>query len=197
MGVYERGFSNKVVKEKLSSVVTLEQAKNQLNVEEDFTEDDTHILFLIDTATGLAEDYTGTDISFTKNTLELFNFQGTVIRLEEHPFHSMDSITIYDKDDNETVLTEDEYFIQKRYSYFVIVFLDSDGNRKSIEAKRMVLVFFTGYEPDEAPFQISSAILVKVNDLYDVERTTYTIGANFRDNGTFERLLNGHVINRW
>ena len=64
------GYKNKIIKQKIRSVVTLEQAKAQLNVDEDFKDDDTHILFLIEAATSAAEDYTGIDIALTLNQLE-------------------------------------------------------------------------------------------------------------------------------
>jgi hypothetical protein len=178
-------YSNVIKKEKIDAVVTLDQAKKQLNVDADFTDDDSHILALIDAATGAAEDYTASDIALTRNTLEFIRFEGQQIIINEAPYDVMESVTA----DGQDIPKEDFEVMDKR-SYFVITF------KEVVRADKLVVVFLTGYHPDTAPPPLSAAILVKVNDLYDVERTSYTIG-NFKDNKTFDRLLNGHVINRW
>jgi len=183
-----RRYVNKVIKEKEGSVVTLQQAKQQLNVEEDFVDDNEHILFLIESATGAAEDYTGTDISLTLNTLEYIDYRGDALLITEHPFRSVVSI-IAVKEGIEIPVTE--YEVQTRYTEFLIRFTET------VDADKLIVRFETGYDIDEAPYQVVNAILVKITDLYDMERTSYTSGINFRDNKTFERLLSGNVVSRW
>ena len=179
-------YSNIIVKEKLEPVVTLEQAKKQLNVDEEYTADDTHIVSLIHAATGAAEAYTASDVAITKNTLEYIKYEGELLLIDEAPFHSMVEITA---DGN--VIDPADYEIQIKHTEFVIKF-----SEKQRCEDRLIVTFLTGWRADDAPPEIVAAILVKVNDLYDVERTSYTIN-QFKDNKTFERLLNGRVINRW
>ena len=178
------GYANKIIKEKEGSVVVLEAAKDQLNVDTDFHEDDSHILFLIEAATGTAEDYTGIDISLTSNTLEYIDFNGSSILIKEAPFNEMISVEA-----DGVPITD--YEVEVRRTDFTIHFDDS------ITCDKLIIKFYTGYYIDTAPYQVVSAILVKINDLYDIQRTTYTIGANYKNNEAFERLLSGNVINRW
>jgi len=182
-------YVNKVIKEKEGSVVTLQQAKQQLNVEEDFVDDNEHILFLIESATGAAEDYTGTDISLTLNTLEYHEFRGMFLRIDEHPLRNVVSIIATDKDGIETEIVD--YTVQKRYTDFIIRF------EETLIAYKLVIKFETGYDIDEAPYQVINAILVKLTSLYDEERNSYMSGINLRNTQAFERLLNGNVISRW
>ena len=183
-------YINDIVKVKDTSIVTLEQAKDQLNVEQDFLNDDEHILFLIESARSAAEDYTGIDISLTDNTLEFIRPNFSKIQIYEAPFVAITTITAT-TDDVDTVITSAEYEIQTRKTDFLIYF------DETIIADKLVIEFQTGYAVDEAPYNVQNAILVKVNDLYDLERTSQTSGTNYKDNKTFERLLNGHVISRW
>ena len=179
---------NKIKKEKERTVVTLVQAKNQLNIIEDFHDDDNHILFLIDSAANLAENYIGADINLTYNTLEYINFAGASLVIKEVPFKNIESIKYYVDDVEYTV---DDYDVWTREIQFIV------DLKKAIMADKLVINFYTGYDYDEAPPAIVNAILVKINDLYDIERTSYTSGLNYRDNKTFEILLSGYVINRW
>jgi hypothetical protein len=185
-----RSYTNDIIKVKQGSIITLQQAKEQLNVEEDFLEDNEHILFLIEAATSAAEDYAGIDINSTLNTLEFIEFYGDSIQIKEAPYKSITSITVT-VDGIDTVLNSGLYTVQRRKTDFIIIF------NENIEADKLVVVFVTGWLHDEAPASIISAILVKINDLYDIERTSYTVGANFRDNKTFTRLLGAYCINRW
>jgi len=185
------GYTNKIIKEKESSVVTLQQAKQQLNIEEDFKDDDAHILFLINTATSMAEDFTGIDVAFTKNTQEFVDFIGGSIIFREAPLVHVESITVTDNEGNEIIVPEEEYTIRTRRTDFMIEF------ENTISYDKVVVVFYTGFDIEEVPYQIQAAVLVKVNDLYDIERTSYIVGSNFKDNRTFERLLSSFVINRW
>lgn len=183
-------YTNKTIKSKSSSILTLEQAKDQLNVEQSFTQDDTQILFLIESASSAAEDYTGIDIRLTDNTLELIRPNLESIQIFEAPFVSITSITTT-TNDVDTVIASTAYEVQIRETDFIIYFNDS------IDVDKLVIVFKTGFAIDAAPYTIQSAILVKINDLYDLERTSHSLGTNYRDNKTFERLLNAHVISRW
>jgi len=183
-------YVNAVVKVKTKLIVSLLEAKKQCNVEDDFLEDDTHLTMLIESARGAAEDYTGVDLADTTNTLEFIRLNTDQIKINEANFDSVTSIT-QTIDEVETVISSDDYEIQKRRTDFTIMF-DS-----VIDVDKLVIVFKTGFTASNIPTQIKSAILVKINDLYDMERTSYVSGSNFKDNRTFERLLNANVVNRW
>ena len=185
-----RSYANRIEKVKEGSVVTLLQAKQQLNVEETFVDDDEHILFLIESATAAAEDQTGIDIALTTNTLEYINFSGESMYIQEAPYKDIVSITTT-TDNVDTLLDSADYTIQYRRTDFIIIF------NENITADKIVFVFHTGWDTDDAPYSIQSAILIKINSLYDVERSNYTSGSNFKDTQAFERLLSSHSIYRW
>jgi len=153
-------------------------------------------LFLIEAATSAAEDYTGIDIALTLNQLEFIRFDDSVIVIDEAPYKSIEKIVVVN-DGQEFEIPENEFEVRNRYTDFIIYFKDTNGKSKVIKAEKLTVHFYTGYDVDEAPFSVTAAILIKVNDLYDLERTSYTIGANFRETAAFKNLLNGHVINRW
>jgi hypothetical protein len=186
----DKSYVNKVKKLKQTSIITLQQAKQQLNVDDGFIDDNEIILSLIEAATSEAESFTGTDIALTMNTLEFIRFCGSGIIVNEAPYKEVVSITTT-TDGVETVLDASDYEVNDRIIGFQILFKDN------IEADKLVLVFNTGYDIDEAPARIIQAILVRINSLYDEERSGYMIGANLRDIKTFERLLSGNTINRW
>lgn len=183
-------YINETVKVKTSLIVSVAEAKKQCNVETDFLEDDTELAMLIESARGAAEDYTGSDITETVNTLELIRPNLDMLRIAEGNYDSITSIT-HTTNAVDTVVHEDDYEVRKRKTDFIIYFDDS------IDSDSLVIVFKTGFVASDLPSQIKSAILVKINDLYDVERTSYATGTKINDNKTFERLLNAFVINRW
>ena len=182
--------ADKIIKQRIEPVVTLEQAKKQLNVDNDFTDDDTHIAFLIESATGAAEDYIGRDIALTHNTLKVYDFAGSEFAVRESPFVSVEKITIL-KDGQESEVPEDKYKVYVGHNQFKVEF------DEALEADEMVVEFITGYSADSAPAQLVNAILVKLASLYDVERSNYSFGVAFKDTEAFEKLLSGHVNTVW
>jgi len=171
-------YTNKVIKEKIGASVTLSQIKHQLNIEQDFSEDDEQ------SATRAAENYIGGDIVLTHNTLELFNHTGQYIKIEEAPFHSIDEILA----DGTPIVN---YEVILKETYFVVKL------EESITADKLVIEFYTGKDENNIPKDLLSAILVKTTDLYDIERSSYTTGTNFRSTEAFKNLLNSYKINRW
>ena len=183
-------YVNKVNKVKEHGIVTLEEAKKQLNVDTDFHDDDTHIRMLIESARGAAEDYTGVDIALTLNTLTFVGLNTDQIKIKEGNYISVESVTAT-VDDVETVIDSEDYEIEIRRTDFTIHFINS------INVDELVIEFKTGFSLSTLPYLTKSAILIKITDLYDIERSSYITGANFKDTKAFERLLNGQTVNRW
>jgi len=185
------GYCNLIKKEKDYSLVTLYDIKNHLNVDFDFTDDDVLISGYIESAVSLAEDYTGIDIAITDNELTYVEFDGDSLKIEECPFVEIESISYIDSNNNVVTLTTDDYKIKIQRISFMVLF------ESNIKTDELIVKFRTGYNCDTVPRSIKAAILIKTNDLYDMERTSHTVGVNFRSTEAFERSLNGHVINRW
>lgn len=182
-------YENDTVKTKLSSPVTLTQAKDQFSVEHDFHDDDRYILSKINQATAYIEDRTGIDISSTKNKKEFFGFEGKVLNIFESPLNTSKNVKLVCDD---VELEEGvDFDIETKKSQFNIRF------KYPVKSDKIVIEFNTGYEEDQIPFPLESAILIKANDLYDMERTSYVIGANFRKIDPIESLIAGYTVFRW
>lgn len=182
---------NIVKKTKEDNIVTLSQAKPHLNVDEDFKDDDSLIQLQIEIATSAAEDYCGKDIALTLNKFDCVDFNENEITFQEAPFREIVSIQ---KDDGEGIMIdipESDYSIEEKRTYFTIKF------KEQLSTDKFSVSFYTGYDCEDVPKTIVGAVLVKTNDLYDLERTSYTVGANFRSTNAFENLLAAHTINRW
>jgi hypothetical protein len=164
------------IKTKASYPVSRSEAKRHLRVEDDFHEDDDYIDNLIIAATVKAEQYIGKDIAETSNTQEIYDFLGDAIRLPEGNFRSFtqgvtDASTLVVVD--HTDIFYNTTFIQFSSSY------DSDP---------LTITYETGYAEGECPILIKQAVLIKIADLYDVNRQSYSIG-NVTGNNAFESLL--------
>lgn len=175
------------VKTKTLYPVTLGEAKTQLHVEEDFQLDDIYITQLIENATQEAEIYVDADIAYTSVTDIFYDFDGSLITIQESPFIAIVSIAYTDKDGTETTLSSDDYRIRKGQMKFSVELEDS----LSLEDGFLRIIYTTGYATREAvPSLIKQAILQRVSDYYDVNRGSMVSGS-FKDSGAFERALSG------
>ena len=82
-----------ITKVKTSYPVTLQDAREHLRLDDDFIRDDRYITGLIPVATRAAEDRIRKDISRTTNVLKLYNFAGSVIKLNQGNLISITAIT--------------------------------------------------------------------------------------------------------
>ncbi len=185
------GYENEIVKVKNQyTLVTLTKAKAHLNVDPDFKLDDQLILDKVEDAISIVEGDTGREIIPTKNIIEFIEFSNHCWTINESPFLEILSLkgTI---DDVEGELVDGEDFkIKKNNSYFEIIF----EGIKTFD--KLTVEFKTGYSSDSLPRELRAAVLVKVADLYDIERTSTTSGLNFRDIRTYDRLIGNYIVYR-
>jgi hypothetical protein len=175
-------------KTKLNEHITLVEAKAQLRLEEDFYDDDTLIEGLISDSRTLAEEYCQIDIAKTENTVKFYNINSQDITFTEIPF--IDTISVQYKNDSDVFVDVPiDYTIEKKKSYFKLYF------DEVLDYEELVIKFHTGYEVGSCPNSVKRAMLVKISDLYDTERSSYD--HNMKNNLTFERLLSGSVIERF
>jgi uncharacterized phiE125 gp8 family phage protein len=171
-------------KVKSDYIITLFEAKQHLRV--DTTDEDNYILNLIRAAVGYAENYIQKDIVSTTNTLVLEDFSGVLIEVNEAPFVSLTSV----KDVNGAALVYD--YLKIYDSYFTLELEQSQSE------STVTLEFVTGYTNATLPAAIRQAVLIKIADLYDVDRNTYGF-QNYQKaaaNNAFEALLNYYMANR-
>lgn len=170
--------------------VLLTEVKAHLNIETDFTEDDSYITQLMQDATELAENYIDGEIANTDLVTEIYQFSGNCIELLATPLQSITSITYLDEDDvTEVPVTE---FKIRKGSNVNNVILD-----ESISTERVTISYKAGYVAAvNVPLNINRAILLKSADLYDVNRGSM-VSRTFKDSGAFFRMLDYHKKIYW
>lgn len=178
---YDITLTEKPVKTKNSYPVNIEEAKRHLHLDIDFDKDDDYVSGLIEAATQKAEDYIGKDISYTDNTLTVYNFAGSGLMIPEGNFLLFTSAVT---DASVSVPVEHtEIGYNRAYVRF----------SNSIESNPLIIKYKTGYEPGTTPSIIKHAVLIKIGDFYDSERSSY-IQSGVKNSGAFERLLDSHKI---
>ena len=164
------------LKTKTNYPVSLGEAKRHLRVEEDWHDDDDYIDQLIKAATQKAEQYIGKDIAETTNVQTLYDFYGDAVKIEECNFLSFTQAVT----DTSTLATVD--YTEIFYNYANIEFTST------VDSDPLTITYVTGYDETEVPALIKQSVLVKIADLYDVDRQSYLEG-NIRSNKAFESLL--------
>ncbi len=164
------------VKTKISYPVSLSEAKRHLRIEDDWHEDDDYIQNLIYAATVKAEQYIGKDIAETTNEQTLYNFSGKYLVLQEGNFRSFEQAV----SDASTLVTVDHTSIF--YNTSNVEFSDY------ISSDPLTIQYNTGFDQGECPVLIKQSILIKIGDLYDVDRQSYLLGS-MKSNKAFESLL--------
>ncbi len=174
-----------IAKTKTYDIITLEQAKDHLRLDIDFTEKDNNITELIKAAIGYAENYIDKDIAATVNTLVIDDFTGNTIEIGAG--HASGITSLQDTDSNNLA-----YKVKYNDSDFIITL-----NEVISAEQQITLVFASGFNANNLPPPIKQAILIKIADLYDHEGSSYQLGqAGVYKNNAFENLLNFYVAQR-
>jgi hypothetical protein len=170
------------IKTKITYPVTLSEAKAHLNINDDVSVYNTYLQSVIYAATRKAENYIGKDIAYTHNCLEIFDWIGGDLYLDEGNFISLDEAIT----DASLVFTVDH--IDKGYNRTYVEF------NESYNADPLVLTYHTGYDPSVGfPEDIKQAILIKIADYFDIERQNYSL-SSFKENKAFEFILDPYKI---
>ena len=149
--------------------VTLEEAKEQLNILPSETTDDTYITKLINRALGIAEAYIEKDIR--EKTC-------TVIVEGKKEVHLQDG---YIKSISQPASGfEAEYWPD----YTLMTYDDAPSGNQTI-------IYKTGWVEADLPDEIRAAVLLKIAELYDVDRNNYTM-SNLKSTEQFETVLRYH-----
>jgi uncharacterized phiE125 gp8 family phage protein len=176
-----------IEKNKTQWPVTLTEVKDHLNIDSDFTADDSKLTGMIRTATEWAEGYIDKDIALTTNTAQ-FTKDYNHMRIKEGNLRSVTSVT----DTKESVLIDSaRYTVIKNYNSFDLDFDEGDDSSR-FTVEEPLVVFVTGYTREDCPPSIKQAIMIRVGDLYDIERNNYAQGA-IKNIQASERLLNQYV----
>ena len=176
-----------ITKNKTVWPVTLAEVKDHLNIDSDFTADDGKLTGMIRAATEWAEGYIDKDIALTTCTAQFYNNYNHM-RIKEGNMRSVTSVT--DTVDN-VLIDSARYTVRKNYNSFEIDF-DEGGDSNRFTVEEPLIVYVTGYTREDCPPSIKQAIMIRVGDLYDIERNNYAQGA-IKNIQASERLLNQYV----
>ena len=166
------------IKTKLSWPLSLSEAKRHLRVEDDWHEDDDYIQNLIYAATSKAEQYIGKDIAETSNVQTFYDVSGDSVQIQEGNFLSFTDASL-----GGASLTVGHTEIY--YNYALVDFTSSFSVSNDTPFQ---IYYKTGFDEGECPAIIKQAILIKIGDLYDIDRQNYVMGS-IRENKAFEALL--------
>jgi hypothetical protein len=176
----------KISKAKSIFPITLDEAKRHLRIDADYFEDDAYIEnAIIKSATRFCENFIDKDIAYTSNIYTLYDFYDSYLRVDEGNLLSVSDVSI-----NGTLYND--YDLKTFRDYFTLDWDHYIGGADNT----MTIEFTSGYETGECPEEIKQAILIKCGDLYDVERSSYTLGSN-KKNEIVERMLMPYKAIRW
>lgn len=165
--------------------VTLSEIKRHLRLHNDFVDDDDYLMVLREVATQMAENYINKAISKTLNTIRIDDFNSDFIKIMEGNFLSVVDVTDSGGSSIGTVKQTSVH-----YDFFTIEWT------ASIASDPLTITFYTGFEEDQTPNVIKHAILIKIADLYDNQRSDYNWNG-YADNKVFETILNAYVAMRF
>jgi hypothetical protein len=164
-----------VTKTKSYNQIPLSTLKEHLNIGQDDNSRDSEILRLSKTATQIAEKFIQGDIGTTQSLLEDYDFSGCYYDILE-PNISVIGVT------GSTVVTG--YSVQKFSNYTRIKF------STSVNATTLSIRFTSGYAA--IPFDVQQAILLKVGELFDVDKQN-VLPSNIKPSKAFERTLTPYI----
>ena len=167
--------------------LSLEEIKKHLRIPINFVDDDVQLNTLLMVATDLAANYIENNIALTDFQATQEEFSGQLIDIDRGHFHSLQSIEYTDKETGQKVtLSGDVGYKVSAEEFVFLITLD-----QPINAENLKVNFQCGYDAETIEPTIKQAILIKLTDLYDIERASYNSGS-FQLNDAFHSLLNYH-----
>jgi len=168
---------------KLTYHLTIEEAHKQLNLDDDFYDDDTLISQLIEDATQEIENYIESDIAETSNVLNIYEFYGSEITIKRSPFLSLTSISYLDSNGDSQSITVADCTIRKSEQKIFIIL------PSSVSTETLTVTYKSGYsDRDKVPSSLLRFVLRRVADLYDIERGSHIIGTSKSDENFWNSL---------
>jgi uncharacterized phiE125 gp8 family phage protein len=166
-----------IVSAPVSEPITLSEAKEQLRIEDSFTEDDSYISALISVARDRCENYCNE--FFTAQDIKIL-YQGTIPTIVNLPYAGLTvtSVTYTDSDNAQQAVSPASYIVDSTNQ--TITFTDS------FNAINYQILATTS-----APAQIvgvQQAIKIIITDMYEL-RTESVVGVSIAKNPALETIL--------
>jgi len=177
-----------VAKTKTIYPVTLAEAKRHLRIDADYDDENDYIRSVIKAATLEAENYIGKDIAYTSNVASLFDFSGDTITLREGNVIEVTEV-ITDTSVSASI------GVARIYDNYTKILLTETIN-STTDYTPMQVKYTSGYGEDDCPLEIQQAILIKIANMFDVNREDATPGY-MKEGFASNNLLNPHKIILW
>lgn len=169
----------KITKSKDFSFIALSEVKSHLRINQNFLDDDIYIQILIKSATRIAEDYINDDIALTNVTITYQDFNDKYFDISTA---NLSAVTI--SGDSTSISA---YSINYYLNYKQIEF------DNYIDVDELIINYISGYDSTTIEPAIKQAILIKIGELYDIDRNGYVTN-NIKYSRSFENLLNPYRI---
>jgi hypothetical protein len=127
--------------------------------------------------------YTLIEYVFSNGYNQCMGFYHVIV--DEGNFSSISGITYKDVNNNIVIVDPSEYTIKRDSNQFVIMF------NNAINVKELKITFYAGYPDDTINKSIRRGIYIVLNDLYDAERSSYSVGSS-KKSDVLNRLLDPH-----
>lgn len=171
-------YCNQEIKTKIVYPLSLNKVKRHLRIDNSFVDDDDYLSTLIIVATNIAENFIEKDVAKTKTELRIEKFDGDCIEINDGNFLSVISVSDGNYDAIGTI-----DFITKKQNLFFIQW------KESIASEPLHISYYSGYEENTTPEIIEQAILIKIADLYDSQRSDI-LWSGHTNQMVFESILN-------
>lgn len=170
--------------------ITLSEAKNHAYIT--INDDDDLIEGMIESATELCENYTGTQLSsatFEQSVQEWDN-----INLLKTPLKTIQSLNYYDEDDNIQTLVFDDYFYIDDYVVPNRIVMKQGAEFPSLSTRvnPIIITFIAGY--DNIPNPIKSWLKIQVATFYEHREEFTDFKTNEIGNRYVDRLLDQYKV---
>lgn len=169
------------VNEDAAALITLQQAKAQLRVEDDFQDEDDLIESYIDAAIAAAENYIDAPLIPGIKTFELDSLTKTFVFKQGADNDEIQSISYWEKDAEEvTVMPTENYKLRKNYStgckeIKFVTFPTTDTRDDAV-----IININQGYTPETLPKPIYQAIMLMITSMYVKREDIGEIGNNMQ-----------------
>lgn len=155
-------------------VISLATARKQLQLESDFTEDDTLISMYIDAAISEAESYINSEISQKKFKIEGKSF-ADALTFNRQKIIAIDSIKYLDTEGNTQTIAATDYSLQNVDKYENKIEFSEDFTLPEVvkyNPKAVTIEVTVGYAEGKVPKAIQKALLVMVTNSYEFRTDT-------------------------